>query len=437
MTGVGDLMREHAPAARRWRTSIYLCASIVLLTLVLDLSGALAGPAPAEDEPLASSYSINHGAAFTAKLPVAVGDDGRSPFFRRGVIVWDGGSILGGYKVPAELTATAQTVRLLPKLATSSMSITPGADIAVMLAEASAEVDALHESEADANVCVVMAGAGDIKFSLDVDEIYAQLRQYCLGRRAAGFQVVVVTLLPRSFPANFEADRLALNQRVRSSWPQFADGLADLGADPRIGDTYDDLDQHYFQADGVHPNASGSAVMAAVIAPVLSDLDWKSDGCQMRLRNAGGNWTAWRAYAPRTSWQIDAGDGVKTVEAEYRNAAGTTVAASDSIALDSVGPRTTALRAVKVRRGRVAVLGYRVDDPAPGSPTATVTITIRRSGGQVMKRLYLGKQTVGADRGTRFTCWLPRGVYRFTLTARDAAGNLQTRAGSASLTVTR
>jgi len=431
--------RSPAPSRRRSRrpgAGVLLLVLGVGLAAVLGLGAILARPTVA-GELLVSKYSVNRGATLTAMRKVGVGDEGHSPFFSPGVVVWDGGSILGGYQVDAALKPTVQTARLLPRSVTTHLSITGGADIADMLANAPVNVDQRRVLEADANVCIVMAGGSDLKAGREVDTLFASLRQYCLERRSAGFQVVVVTLLPRSIPAGFEADRLEFNELVRTSWAEFADGLADVGADPRIGETLDDLDQRYYQADGVHPNAAGCAVMAAILAPVLSELRWRSDGCVMRLRNDGGDWTAWRSYAPRLSWSLPEGDGDKTVEAEYRNAAGTMASLSDSIRLDTHGPRTSALAPVAVRRGRVAVLRYRVDDPAPGSSSAVVSIRIKRRDGSVVKRIYLGKRAVGTAFRARFTCWLPRGTYRYVVYARDAAGNPQVRAGGAGFKVTR
>ena len=41
---------------------------------------------------------------------------------------------------------------------------------------------------------------------------------------------------------------------------------------------------------------------------------------------------------PRSTLTLSAGDGLKTVEAEYRNAGGAVTALSDTITLDSTGP---------------------------------------------------------------------------------------------------
>ena len=88
---------------------------------------------------------------------------------------------------------------------------------------------------------------------------------------------------------------------------------------------------------------------------------------------------------------------------------------------DSVGPRTYAPRASSVRRGRRATLYYRVTDDV--SVSATVTIRIRTRAGAPKKTIVLGLKGTGPLRHAHFTCRLARGVYRFTVYARDLSGN--------------
>jgi len=101
---------------------------------------------------------------------------------------------------------------------------------------------------------------------------------------------------------------------------------------------------------------------------------------------------------------------------------------------DTLGPQTVAPRATSVRKGKTATLYYMVtDDQSAG---ATVTITIATPGGTVKKTLALGLQPTGQENRARFTCKLARGSYRFTIDARDLAGNAaQTPLGSNTLTV--
>ncbi len=99
---------------------------------------------------------------------------------------------------------------------------------------------------------------------------------------------------------------------------------------------------------------------------------------------------------------------------------------------DTQGPVTYAPRKATVRRHAKVKLYYRVVDDQ--SATATVRIRITRSG-RVKKTLNLGSRGTGALRSCTFRCHLPKGKYRFTVLARDLAGNAQTTAGYNTLRV--
>jgi hypothetical protein len=101
---------------------------------------------------------------------------------------------------------------------------------------------------------------------------------------------------------------------------------------------------------------------------------------------------------------------------------------------DSTRPTTSAPRPATVKRGQRATLYYRVNDDL--SARATVTIRIRSRAGALKKTLALGLKGTGALRQCRFTCKLARGVYRFTVEARDLSGNAASKPlGSNRLTV--
>jgi parallel beta-helix repeat protein len=52
----------------------------------------------------------------------------------------------------------------------------------------------------------------------------------------------------------------------------------------------------------------------------------------MRIKNAGGKWTAWRPYTASKSWKLTRGTGKKTVYVQYGDGTGNLLAkASDSI----------------------------------------------------------------------------------------------------------
>ena len=124
----------------------------------------------------------------------------------------------------------------------------------------------------------------------------------------------------------------------------FADGLVDIAADPRIGDTGDELDGQFYLSDQLHLTNAGNAVMASVAAPVLCAQPWTSARCELRLRDAAGEWGAWRPWAAQTTLWLDDYQGEHVVEAEYRLDGGPAVPASDSVFVDSVRPEPRVLR---------------------------------------------------------------------------------------------
>ena len=88
-------------------------------------------------------------------------------------------------------------------------------------------------------------------------------------------------------------------------------------------------------------------------------------------------------------------------------------------------PPTTQAFAATARRGKTAVLKYRVNDPAPNGGTATVTIKVKNRAGKVVKTLKPVVKSVNTPLAWKFT--VPRtwrvGTYRFYVSATDKAGN--------------
>ena len=384
---------------------------------------------------LVSRFTVNDGAAYCRRLRVSAGGQGWSPFFSPAVVVWDGGSIIAGHAADPGYEFPTQTLSLVPRVCRSYVSFTPRATIADMLAEAPAEVDARYRPAADLNLCVVLAGGGDFHDGASAASVFAALKRYCSQRRAAGFRVVVLTVLPASDPETFEATRLAYDGMVRASWNTFADGLADIAADPRIGDTGDNLDRQFYGPDALHPNNAGNAVMAAVAAPVLQAQPWVSARCELRIRDAAGEWGAWRPYAALNTLWLMPSEGMHTVEAEYRLDGGAPVAVAAHIFVDTVRPTPIALRDVVVSPGRATRLPVRVDDARPCGPTCTAVVRVTTRGGRVLRTVVRRLVPIGRASSVTVTAGLARGKYRYVVAARDTAGNRQAVAGSASLTV--
>ena len=306
----------------------------------------LASPAGART----AHFTLNGGAAYSRQLRVAAGDEGWTPFFRPAVVVWDGGSIISGHGADPGFEFPTQTLAVLPHVCRSYVSSTGGAVIADMLADAPVEVDARYRADADLDLCVVLAGGGDFRKGLTAAEVYQSLRTYCLGRRAAGFRVVVLSVLPYSGPVTFEATRLAYNALLRDTWHEFADGLADIASDVRIGDAGDNLDRQFYGSDGRHLTTPATPSWPASRRRSSRSSRGRRRAARLRLREADGEWGDWRPYAAAITLELPEGEGPRLVEAEYRLDGGAPVAVADEIFVDTVRPVPLALRDVVARR---------------------------------------------------------------------------------------
>jgi len=111
----------------------------------------------------------------------------------------------------------------------------------------------------------------------------------------------------------------------------------------------------FLVAAGAAYSASTSVSLGFTIA------DDSSGMYQMRFSNDGASWSAWEPYAagPK-AWTLAAGDGTKSVYAEFSDQVINVRTASDSIELDSTGP---------------AVSGYQVNGGAAATNLSAVSIS--------------------------------------------------------------
>ena len=126
--------------------------------------------------------------------------------------------------------------------------------------------------------------------------------------------------------------------------------------------------------------------------------------------------------SPNRTLTYYASDNVGNVSAER----------SLTVHIDTVGP-TTRAKPAGGHKGKAIALRYLVRDNL--SPQAMwVTLAIRNSHGKLIRRFYLGTKTISTWYAVK---WTPQatGTYRYTVTAKDLAGNQESKAGSAQITV--
>jgi large repetitive protein len=140
----------------------------------------------------------------------------------------------------------------------------------------------------------------------------------------------------------------------------------------------------------------------------------------------GGSWTSGAAVTVSS-------DGDHTVL--YRsvdNAGNTEADKSVSVKVDATGPVTSA-KAASGKKGHSIKLAYRVSDTA--SPQAQgVTLVVTGARGKTVKTITIGSCQTSVWYNAR---WTPgaTGTYRYTVKAKDLAGNTQSKAGSAKVKV--
>lgn len=164
--------------------------------------------------------------------------------------------------------------KLLPDLYECKYVASGGRTTANMIADAATRVDAFYDAARPSNIVVAWEITNDLFFGASAATAYNNIVTYCQGRQAEGFQVVVLSVLPRSglgVPDTFEASRQTINTNLRANWESFADALADIGADETIGVAGADLDTTFY-IDGVHMTDAGYGLVAEIVKDAIQTL---------------------------------------------------------------------------------------------------------------------------------------------------------------------
>lgn len=178
-------------------------------------------------------------------------------------------------------------------------------------------VDLAFDTTKVINFCLVWIGSNDLAHGSDdatATTTYDRVSAYCKAKQLMGFRVITFTVLPRDATtivggdeAAFNVQRALFNTSVRSGYTSWADGLVDVAADSRIGDDGDDLDTTYYDADKVHLNDTGYAIVAGLAKTVVQALTTAATSVSSSRRGLANFWKLNEASGTRADSSVATG----------------------------------------------------------------------------------------------------------------------------------
>jgi len=112
-----------------------------------------------------------------------------------------------------------------------------------------AALDAVYSKYNDK--LIVMVGVNDFRYVGETKEIiYARAKAYYSARKAVGWKIYVLTMLPQSAAdsdrTTYEAERQWYNSQIKSDLLSVIDGVIDVGGDATIGLEHSELNATYY-----------------------------------------------------------------------------------------------------------------------------------------------------------------------------------------------
>jgi lysophospholipase L1-like esterase len=147
-----------------------------------------------------------------------------------------------------------------------------GKRASLMLTDSVTEAPANYINTATSNIAIIWAGTNDMiqygGVGVTAIDTYNSVRNLCLAYKKIGYKVIVCTILSGKYVTNvdnfaFNQKRKDFNEQIRNNYREFADELADLGTNNKVG--YDQAENSIYFADGVHCNAIGYGLCAGII----------------------------------------------------------------------------------------------------------------------------------------------------------------------------
>lgn len=165
---------------------------------------------------------------------------------------------------PSYATQAMNSISPVHQWADTAVSGSAIADVA-----SRASTDDAYLTPAKSNpILFVFDGANDLGTS-DPSTFVASLKAYCLARRAAGWKIVLATVLPQT-ASGFNANRNTANALIRAD-TSFYDALADFAADPTMGPDAAAADTSLY-VGGEHPTEAGQTILAPIAEQAIDSL---------------------------------------------------------------------------------------------------------------------------------------------------------------------
>lgn len=216
-----------------------------------------------------------------------------------------------------------------------------GIYLTTMASQAATQVDPLIGTGIG-NILVVFAGTNDICLNnVSGATCYTNLKNFCNARTAAGWIVVVVSMLPRGTTQN-EIDRQVYNNDIRNNWMTFAQGYCDVET-LAMGAPGANTNTTYYYTDQIHPNATGHTDLAGLIGLVVYGLVptlvsgtgsaigvATLAGAGARITGATGSATGVAIVSGQSSGSVVPATGAAVGQAIVAGAGASTVAATGS-----------------------------------------------------------------------------------------------------------
>lgn len=171
-------------------------------------------------------------------------------------------------------------------------------------------------------------------------------------------------------------------------------------------------------------NSGAAKTDTTIVSLTLSANDSVSGVAKMRLRNEGGNWSAWEAFSGTKTFWLTGAEGTKRVDVQFKDAAGNESAiVSDQITFrsDVVAPSASIVSpaiSTNVSKTKKFKVKWSAADPAPSAGIASYDIKYKIGAKGAWKSWKSGtSKTKSTFKGS------PGRTYYYKVRAKDRAGN--------------